>query len=498
MQIRAVTTPPAQTAADALLLLITKSGAPIADGGAAALDALLDGALATLADEGEVTGRRSEITVVHSLGKLPAKRILLAGLGAPEDLTVDAVRDAAASAARRARSLAAGSLAVSVAGAPLTSLGEEVLAQAVTEGVILGLYRFDRHQHPSEPQPQLSDLIVLGQDRAALAHGVERGRILADATTFARDLANEPSNVLTPTEFALRAQAMAAETGLECEIVDREGIEGLGMGAFLGVAKGSHEPPRLIVLRHRGGAAEPTLGFIGKGITFDTGGISIKPAANMEAMKQDMSGGAAVIAAIGALARLRAPINVTAIVPATENMPGGSAIKPGDVLTALNGKTIEVVNTDAEGRLILADALAYANRLGLAPLVDVATLTGACAVALGNVATGLMSNEDALAAEMIAAGAQAGEKIWQLPMFAEYDEQIKSNVADMKNTGGRLAGAITAAKLLAKFAEDTPWAHLDMAGTDDTDKDQGVLVKGATGVPVRTLVRFALNRVGVT
>jgi leucyl aminopeptidase len=214
----------------------------------------------------------------------------------------------------------------------------------------------------------------------------------------------------------------------------------------------------------------------------------------MEAMKQDMSGAAAVIAAMGAIARLKLPVNVTALAPATENMPGGSAIKPGDVLTAMNGKTIEVINTDAEGRLILADALSYANSLGLTPLIDVATLTGACSVALGNVATGVMTNDDSLAAEVIEAGKQAGEKLWQLPMYEEYEEQIKSNVADVKNTGGRLAGAQTAAKLLAMFAEDTPWAHLDMAGTDDADKASGILVKGATGVPVRTLVHFVRRR----
>src|SRR5439155_5386927 len=326
-----------------------------------------------------------------------------------------------------------------------------------------------------------------------LQAAAERGTIMAEAANFARDLSNEPSNVLTPTEFAARAQAMAGEYGLGCRILDRAECEQLGMGSFLGVAKGSAEPPKFIVLTYQGAGEAKPLALIGKGITFDTGGISIKPAAGMEEMKGDMSGGAAVIAAMRAIAQLKPQINVTALVPATENMPVGSATKPGDVLRAMNGKTIEVLNTDAEGRLILADALAYACKLDLTPLVDVATLTGAISVALGDVAYGIFSNNDALTDRVNQASAAAGEKVWRLPMFSEYQDLIKSNVADMKNSGGRGAGSIFAAFFLKEFVVDRPCAHLDIAGADFFDKEKGVIVKGASGIPVRTLINLALD-----
>ncbi len=494
MEIAAATTAATESVAPHLLVFVPGGDAVLAGGPARAIDALLDGGLAALVAERELTGKRGQVGVVHTLGRAPMTRVLVAGLGDAAAIDLERVRNATATAARRARALAEGALDVAIAGAPLDALDETDVAQAVAEGLVLGLYRFDRHLHPEEAPKSISGARVLGADAAAVAEGVRRGVILGEATNLARDLANEPSNLLTPTEMAARAQALARDTGLEFEVLEESDAAALGMGSFLGVAKGSHQPAKLIVLRHRGGGGEPGLALIGKGITFDTGGISLKPSASMVTMKQDMSGGAAVIAATGALARLGAPINVTAIVPATENMPGGSAIKPSDVLTAMNGKTIEVLNTDAEGRLVLADALCYANHMGLAPLIDVATLTGACAVALGTTTTGLMTNDDALGAEVIAAGAAAGEKIWPLPMFEEYGELIKSPVADVKNVGGRYAGAITAAKFLEVFAGDTPWVHLDMAGTDDAGKDQGTTVKGATGVPVRTLVHWVLNR----
>ncbi|PZC49308.1 MAG: leucyl aminopeptidase [Chloroflexi bacterium] len=494
MEVGAATTAAADSTAANLLIFVPRADDPLAGGPAHAIDALLDGALSLLVAAGELTGKRGQVTVVHTLGRAPMTRVLVAGLGDPGAIDLERVRNATATAARRARALADGTLDVAIAGPPLDALDETDLAQAITEGLLLGLYRFDRHLHPKEAPKSISGARILGHDAAALAEGVRRGAILGEATNFCRDLANEPSNLLTPTEMAARAETMARDTGLEIQVLEESDAAELGMGSFLGVAKGSHQPAKMIILRHRGGGDEPGLALIGKGITFDTGGISLKPSASMVSMKQDMSGGAAVIAAIGALARLNAPANVTAIVPATENMPGGSAIKPSDVLTAMNGKTIEVLNTDAEGRLVLADALCYANHLGLTPLIDVATLTGAVAVALGTTTTGLMTNDDALGAEVIAAGAVSGEKIWQLPMFDDYDDLIKSPIADVKNTGGRYAGAITAAKFLEVFAGDTPWVHLDMAGTDDADKDSGATVRGATGVPVRTLVRWVLDR----
>jgi len=327
-----------------------------------------------------------------------------------------------------------------------------------------------------------------------LRRGVERGRILAEAANFARDLANEPANQMTPSALAEQAAAVARESGLECQVLEREQAQELGMGAFLGVAQGSRQPPKFIVLHYRGAGPDVTaLGLVGKGITFDSGGISIKPAAGMEEMKGDMSGGAAVIAAMRAIAQLKLHVNVTAIVPATENMPGGNAIKPGDVLRAMSGKTIEVINTDAEGRLVLADGLSYARHLKLSPIIDVATLTGAISIALGNVAMGCMTNDQPLCDRIVQAGRAAGEKIWQLPLYEEYREQIKSEVADIKNTGGRQAGAITAAFFLKEFVGDTPWVHLDMAGVDFYDKEKGALVKGASGMPVRTLVNLVLS-----
>jgi leucyl aminopeptidase len=494
MDVISATTPVSESDAAHLLIFVARSENPAASGAAKIIDDLLGGALSALSAEGELSGKRGQLSVVHTLGRAPMTRVLIAGLGDATTLDLDHVRNATATAARRARSLANGEIAVAIDGTPLNSFPQADVAQAVTEGLLLGLYRFDRHLHPKEAPNTISQVHVLGANAAAIATGVRVGTILGDATNFARDLANEPSNLLTPTEMAARAESLARETGLEIQILEESDAAELGMGSFLGVAKGSHQPAKFIILRHRGGGDEPALALIGKGITFDTGGISLKRSENMGAMKQDMSGGAAVIAAIGALARLHAPLNVTAFVPATENMPGGNAIKPGDVLEAMNGKTIEVLNTDAEGRLVLADALAYANHLGLTPLLDVATLTGACAVALGTTTTGLMTNDDALGAQVIAAGMQAGEKLWQLPMFDDYNELIQSPIADVKNTGGRYAGAITAAKFLAVFAGDTPWVHLDMAGTDDAEKDSGTTVKGATGVPVRTLVRWVLNR----
>ena len=291
------------------------------------------------------------------------------------------------------------------------------------------------------------------------------------------------------------ARQVADEEGLELEVLDRQDMEKLGMGALLGVARGSDQPPKMIILRHRGDPDDPSnnLGLIGKGITFDTGGISLKPAGGMEDMKGDMAGGASVIAAMKAIGRLNPRINVTGIVAATENMPGGSAQRPGDVVRSMSGKTIEVINTDAEGRLVLADALHYARKMGITRFVDIATLTGAMVVALGHACSGVMGNDQALIDRLIKVGAATGERIWQLPMYEDYKEQIKSNVADMKNTGGRPGGSITAALFLAEFAEDTPWAHLDIAGTYYSSKEKGCLVKGGTGVPTRTLISLAME-----
>jgi leucyl aminopeptidase len=467
-----------------------------APGGATgAVDRALDGAISRVIADGDCRGKDGELTVIHTLGKIVAPRVIVAGLGKSDDFTLDKVRGVSAGAARSARRLRCKTVATITHGAGIAGLDPEACAQAVTVGALLGLYRFDRHKKPKEDEVELEELVIVEFDEKrldALRKGVERGVILAEAANFARDLANEPSNVLTPTELASRAQAYAREAGLECEVFDRDWAEAQGMGSFLGVALGSEQPPKFIVIRYKGGGTTH-LALVGKGITFDTGGISIKPAAGMEEMKGDMSGGAAVIAAICAIAKLKPAINVTAVVPATENMPSGTAIKPGDVLRAMNGKTIEVINTDAEGRLILADGLAYIAKESPDAIVDVATLTGAISIALGDVAMGAMTNDDALYARVQRAAEASGEKVWQLPMYDEYKEQIKSDVADMKNTGGRGAGSITAAFFLKEFVGDVPWVHLDMAGVDFYTKEKGIIVKGASGIPVRTLVHLALQ-----
>ena len=492
MEIRAEQGDIVQQKVDAIIVNLFE-GVTSPGGATGAVDQALDGAISRVIKDGGCRGKDGTFTLIHTLGKLPAPRVVVAGLGKQEDFTLDKLRNIGAGAARFLRSARCTSGATITHGAGIGGLEPRDCAQALTEGTLLGLYTFDRHKKPKDDAIELEQLTVVEVDEPrldAVRRGVDRGAVLGEATNFARDLANEPGNKLTPSDLAERAQAMASEAGLECKVFDQPWMEEQGMGALLSVAAGSQQPPKFIVLRYKGGGSTH-LGFVGKGITFDTGGISIKPAAGMEHMKGDMSGAAAVIAAMGAIARLKPKIDVTMCVPTTENMPGGNATKPGDVVTTMTGKTIEVINTDAEGRLILADGLGYMNQSKPDALIDVATLTGAISVALGDVAMGAMGNSDALYDRLQRAAAAAGEKIWQLPMYDEYKEQIKSNVADMKNTGGRNAGSITAAMLLKEFVDDTPWVHIDMAGVDIYDKVKGTTVKGASGIPVRTLVHLA-------
>ncbi len=468
-----------------------------APGGATgAVDGALGGAIGALIGAGDIRGKLGELTLVHSLDRLASPRVVVVGLGKADDLSVDKLRDLAGDLARYLRGLRVKSAATIVYGAGIGGLEADACAQALTEGALLGLYRFLRHKK-AEDDGDLESLTLVESDAAKLAaieRGVEKGRVLADMANFCRDLANEPANHLTPTEMANQAEALARETGLESEIYGPDWMREKGMGALLGVAAGSVQEPRFIVMRYKGAGGERPVALVGKGITFDTGGISIKPAEGMGEMKGDMSGGAAVIAAMGAIGRLRPRLNVIGIVPATENMPSGNATRPGDVLKTMLGKTIEVINTDAEGRLVLSDALTYACEEGATAIVDVATLTGAISVALGNVAMGAMGNNDGLMDDVRTAATTAGEKVWELPMWDEYFDLIKSEVADMKNSGGRPAGSITAAMLLREFVGDTPWVHLDIAGVDIYERDKGVIVKGASGIPVRTLVNLVLQR----
>jgi len=495
-----------EEAADAVVVMHCE-GEPRLTGGASALDAGLKGRLAALLKSGEFTGTPNQVSIVHvAPGEgVRAKRVVLVGLGKRKEVSLEKLRQATATAAKASRAVGAVSFAMPVqdhaellTGLPAASRLHDI-AQALVESAILGLYEFTvYHTERKDEAKAIRRMTVLVSDSNALAQaqqGAQQGQIVGEATTYVRDLCNHPSNVVTPTYIANEAKKVARERGVRCTVLDRPQMERLGMGAILGVAQGSHEPPKFVILEYRGGPrGERPVVLVGKTITFDSGGISLKPADNMEQMKADMTGGAAVLAAVRAAARLRLRLNLVAVIPATENMPGGHAIKPGDVLRSLSGKTIEVINTDAEGRLILADGLTYAQRFKPAALVDIATLTGACVVALGNHAIGVLGNNEPLIGELKDAGERCGERVWQLPLWEEYYEQIKSDVADVKNTGGRPGGTITAAAFLSKFAGDAVWAHLDIASTDWSERERAYIPKGATGVGARLLIQFLCNR----
>jgi leucyl aminopeptidase len=422
-------------------------------------------------------------TLVHPGGP---KRALVVGLGDRDEFEPERARVAGAIAVRSAGSLEASSLAIAGPDAP----DPTTLATAAIEGAILASYRFDRFKSKKEDEDGRLDEIALIGD-GALAEAVETARVGAEAENFARELQDLPSNVVTPSYLAGRAKAIAEEhSTVTCEVMGREQIKERGMGGLTAVSQGTAEEPQLIVLRYRGGGEE-TLGLVGKGVTFDTGGISIKPAASMHEMRMDMSGAAAVLEAVSAIARLEVPIEVLAVIPSTENMPSGTAVKPGDIITQLNGKTVEVNNTDAEGRLILADALAYAVELGADRIVDLATLTGAVLIALGSTYAALISNDDAFAAQVTAAAERTGELAWRLPLHPEYKELTKGTAADLTNASAkRKAGTIYAGSFLEEFVDGKPWVHLDIAGTA-WDVGREYVGKGPTGFGVRLLVDLA-------
>jgi len=467
-------------------------------GATAVVDKALDGAIAHIITQGEVKGKLGELGIVHTLGKLPARIVAVAGLGKRQDFDLDKIRRVSGEFCRSLRRLNCRRVATILHGAGVGGIETEDSAEALVEGSLLGLYSFSRYKKAE--YEDIDRMVIVERDESkvpAIERGIKKGKIMAEAIIMARDMVNEPSNYMTPTRMAEVARGVAETCNLKLDVLDVEDMEAIGMGALLGVARGSSEPPKLIVLSYRGDEdSESAAGFIGKGVTFDSGGISIKPSEGMGEMKDDMAGGAAVIAALSALARLKPRINVVGVIPATENLPSGTALKPGDILKAMNGKTIEVINTDAEGRLILADALSYAVRQGLSPLVDLATLTGACRVALGTGYSGVFGNDQQLTDKVLKAAFKAGERLWQMPMPEDYKEQIKSEIADVKNTGNRYGGAITAALFLAEFVNNTLWAHVDIAGTASSSKESGYVVKGATGVGVGTLVGVALSLVG--
>jgi len=454
-------------------------------------DAAVKDAAAEVIGGSEVSGKLLEANLLHRPGRLKAKRLLLLGGGKARSFTAFELRRVAGTAARFLKPKGIRSFAFV---APESVPAEEAV-KAIIEGAWVG--DFDPDTYKSDRKDQAIDTVtvVAKGDQGRLQKAAEEGRVLGESQNFTRQLVNEPSNRMTPTILADHARNMAQETGLKCEVYGADKIKELKMGAFWGVAQGSDEPPALIVLRYEppGAPAAPVLGLVGKGITFDTGGISIKPADGMEKMKYDMAGGAAMIGAMRGIALLKPKIKIISVICATENMPSGKAQKPGDVQIAMSGKSIEIINTDAEGRLVLADGLFYARQLGCTHLIDAATLTGAVVVALGAVNAGVFANDDKMYASFRQAVDKAGEKFWRLPLDEEYKEVIRSNIADIVNSGGRYGGAVTAAMFLKEFAEDTPWLHLDIAGTAWTEENKPWIAKGPSGIAVRSLVEFARN-----
>jgi leucyl aminopeptidase len=441
----------------------------------------------------DLSGKVGSTLLLRALPGVAAERVLLVGLGARKEFGEAAYRDAVRAAAAALRELAAKEAALFLVDLKVGARSLSWNLRQAVLGVRDAFYRFDQLKSQKKaPEPALARLTLPLPPAAALAQALAEARATADGAEHARTLGNLPSNVCTPAYLAEEARKLARRFKLEVEILERRDMEKLGMGALLAVTQASREPPKLIVLRYKGAAKAPLLALVGKGITFDTGGISLKPAGEMDEMKFDMSGAGSVLGAIHALAAMKAPVNVVGVIPTCENMPGGAAVKPGDVVTTLSGQTVEILNTDAEGRLILCDALSYAERFKPAVVIDIATLTGACVIALGHVATGLFANEQKLADEVKAAADDAWDRVWQMPLWEDYQEQLRSNFADMANIGGRPAGSITAASYLARFTRKMRWAHLDIAGTAWKSGRE----KGSTGRPVPLLVRFALRHAG--
>ncbi|MGC9399448.1 MAG: leucyl aminopeptidase [Anaerolineae bacterium] len=467
-------------------------------GATGAVDAALRGAISALITEGDFRGKRNEIAVLYPAGAIPAKRVIVVGLGEREKFSVDVVRQASATAAKKARDLGATHVHTIVHGAGVGGIEPERAAEAVVEGAILGLYRFQELKTELEDVRPDVDALTLVEFSAAkvsaLEIGARAGQAIAESTLLARDLINRPGNVATPSHIAEVAQQMAEEVGLVCRVMEKAEMEALGMGALLSVNKGGGEPAKMAILEHNADRDDlPTVVLVGKGITFDTGGISIKPTKDMKRMKGDMGGAAAVIGALRASALLDLPLHVVGLTPLTENMPDAHASKPGDVVKSFKGLTIEIVSTDAEGRMILADALTYAEEFVPDAVIDIATLTGSKVIALGEHAAAVMGDAH-LVERLRAAGDATYERVWPLPLFEEYGKQLQSDVADCQHTGGRAGGAITAGYFLSKFPpEETPWAHIDMAGLALLDKERPYVPKGATGFGVRLLTELLRN-----
>jgi leucyl aminopeptidase len=483
---------PERTRVDALVLPAYTDG--VASTAVDAIDRKLGGVIDDHRGTGEFKGREGDELTIPGGAKIGAKRVLVVGLGSRGDVSPASLKKYAGLAVRSAARRSLSTVAIVLPdGLPFSAADA---AESIAEGSLMATFDPSPYRSKREGKPDTVrsvTLIAPGKTTAAaLGAGISRGIVLGDAANLARHLVNTPSNDMTPTHLAEIAKSVAKKTGLKITILDRPQMKRLGMGSFLSVAAGSEEPPKVIALEYRGDRKSKTvLGLIGKGITFDTGGISLKPALDMDAMKGDMAGGATVIAAMSAIGQLKPKSNVIGIVVATENMPSGKATKPGDVVRAMNGKSIEVINTDAEGRLVLADGICWARKLGATHLVDIATLTGAAVVTFGHTTTGVMSNDRELVDLFHRAAQPFGERYWELPLFPEYADLIKSPIADMKNSGGRQAGTIFGAMFIKEFVDDRPWVHLDIAGTSWADRDGGHIVKGPTAVGLRPMVALA-------
>jgi leucyl aminopeptidase len=494
MQVRISTDAAASIATGALVLPVFSDKQ--LDGIAREIDALTGGALSDVLASGEIAGKTNELALVHAKAA-PFRRVALVGLGDRAKFTPHALAKYAGTAVRSLGKRNVESLAFVL---PAEADADVRLAtSAIAEGAIAAT--LDTTTYRTEPDNPVvtNDVAILagGFDRTALDAGVRRGSVLGEAINAARLMALAPGNDMTPTDLAERARQLGAEAGLEVDVLDEARMLAKGMGSLLGVSRGSDEPATLSVMTYRGDPeSSEILALVGKGLTFDTGGISLKPPADMHEMKYDMSGGAGVIAAMYAIGKLKPKINVIGVIPSSENMPGPKAVKPGDILRAMNGKTIEVINTDAEGRLILADALCYARELGATKLVDCATLTGAVVIALGHAASAVVSNDDGFAATFLDVVKDVGERYWRLPLYDDWDKQIKSDIADLKNTGGRPAGTLTAAAFLQNFVDGLPWVHLDIAGTAYLDTGSSSMAKGPTGTPVRAFLALAERLAG--
>jgi len=499
MNIRLATAPPSQLETECLVVAVVDSSGKSANGAndkpqpqLLTDDSVVLSAAADLIASGEVTGKALETTLLHKPAGLKAKRLLLIGGGKAKDFSASELRKIAGAAVRSVKGKDLKSFAIVAPSA--AGFAVEDGAKAIVEGAYVGGFDADYYKSDRKEQ-KIDELTIVApttSDTKTLQAAIDLGTIIGEAQNFTRDLVNEPGNRMTPSILADRAKKMSDEVGLQCEVFGPDKIKELKMGAFWSVAQGSQEEPRLIVMRYEptGAPAKPVLGLVGKGITFDSGGISIKPSDGMEKMKYDMAGGAAMIGAMRAIAQLKPNVRVIGIVCASENMPSGTAQKPGDVQIAMSGKSIEIINTDAEGRLVLADGLHYAKELGATHLIDAATLTGACVVALGMVNAGIFANNDEFYERFNASLKASGEKMWRLPVDDEYREMIKSNIADIVNSGGRWGGAVTAAMFLKEFVGETPWIHLDIAGVAWMEDAKPWIAKGPSGIPVRSLVEF--------